>query len=95
MGSSLPPAELARRDSALFEKMECIFSIVPVGSLEKSRRTLVVAAPDAGPEHPVWCQFVAQVCRAHRTLAPDAGRLLFERLVVRDVSECARGVSDR
>jgi len=31
MGSSLPPAELARRDSALFKKMKCIFSIAPVG----------------------------------------------------------------
>ena len=38
---------------------------------------------------------LAQVCRAHRTLAPDAGRLLFERPVVCDVSERARGVSDR
>jgi len=37
MGSSLPPAELARWDSALFEKMKCIFSIAPVGSLAKSR----------------------------------------------------------
>ena len=36
MGSSLPPAELAKRDSALFEKMKCIFSIAPVGKLEKS-----------------------------------------------------------
>ena len=43
-----------------FEKIKCIFSIAPVGSLEKSReyfshRTLVLAAPDAGPERPVWC----------------------------------------
>ena len=38
---------------------------------------------------------VTQVCRAHRTLAPDVGRLLFERPVVCDVSECARGVSDQ
>ena len=38
---------------------------------------------------------VAQVCRAHWTLAPDAERLLFKRLVVCDVSECVRGVSDR
>jgi len=75
-----------------------------VGNLEKSRecsslrnthRTLVVVAPDAGPERPVWCQSVAQVSRAHRTLAPDAGWLLFERPVVCDVSECARGASDR
>ena len=57
MGSSLPPAELARRDSALFEKMKCIFSIGPVGNLEKSRecfsvgnthRTLCAETPDAG-----------------------------------------------
>ena len=75
-----------------------------MGNLEKSRecsslrnthRTLVVVAPDAGPERPVWCQSVAQVSRAHRTLAPDAGWLLFERPVVCDVSECARGASDR
>ena len=73
MGSSLPPAELARRDSALFEKMKCIFSIAPVGNLEKSRecfslrnthRTLSAEAPDAGPERPVWCLW----CRC----APDA-----------------------
>jgi len=60
-----------------FEKIKCIFSIAPVGNLEKSRecsslrnthRTLVVVAPDAGPERQVWCQSVAQVSRAHRTL---------------------------
>ena len=38
LGSSLPFAELARRDSALFEKMKCIFSIAPMGNLEKSRK---------------------------------------------------------
>jgi len=57
VGFSLPPAELARRDSAIFEKMKCIFSIAPVGNLEKSRecfsvgnthRTLCAEAPDAG-----------------------------------------------
>ena len=37
MGSSLSPAEFARRDSALFEKMKCISSIAPVGKLEKSQ----------------------------------------------------------
>ena len=64
MGSSLPPAELARRDSALFEKMKCIFSIAPVGNLEKSRecsshrnthRTLAAEAPDAEVVRPVCC----------------------------------------
>ena len=60
MGSSLPPTELARRDSALFEKIKCIFSIAPVGSLDKSRecfthQTLAVEAPDAEPTHPVYC----------------------------------------
>ena len=57
VGFSLPPAELARRDSALFEKMKCIFSIAPVENLEKSRecslqrnthRTLAFEAPDVG-----------------------------------------------
>lgn len=49
MGSSLPPAELARRDSALFEKMKCIFSIAPVGNLEKSRECFLTEkhSPDA------------------------------------------------
>ena len=38
MGFSLPPAELAMRDSALLRKLiKCIFSIPPVGNLEKSR----------------------------------------------------------
>ena len=64
MGSSLPPAELASRDSALFEKMKCLFSIAPVGTLEKSRecssqrnthRTLAFEAPDAEAERLVWC----------------------------------------
>jgi len=39
MGSSLPPADLARQDSALFKKMKFIFSIAPVGNLEKSRES--------------------------------------------------------
>ena len=60
MGSSLQ----ARRDSALFEKMKCIFSIAPVGNLEKSREcsslrnthwTLDVEAPDAEVVRPVCC----------------------------------------
>jgi len=73
MGSSLPPAELARRDSALFEKMKCIFSIASVGNLKKSReysslrnthRTLAVEAPDAKALRPVCC--AARV--KHRTV---------------------------
>ena len=38
-----------------FEKIKCIFSIVPVGSLEKSREE----APDAEPVRPVYCQCLA------------------------------------
>ena len=62
MGSSLPPAELAKRDSALFEKMKCLFSIAPVGKLEKSweyfslrntQRTLATEAPDVVSMRPV------------------------------------------
>jgi hypothetical protein len=29
LGSSLPPAELARRDSTLFEEVKCLFSTAP------------------------------------------------------------------
>jgi hypothetical protein len=29
LGSSLPPAELARRDSALFGEVKCLFSTAP------------------------------------------------------------------
>jgi hypothetical protein len=29
LGSSLPPTELARRDSALFGEVKCLFSIAP------------------------------------------------------------------
>jgi len=64
MSFSLPPAEFARRDSALFEKIKCIFSIAPVENLEKPRecsslrnthRTLAVEAPDAEAVRPVCC----------------------------------------
>ena len=66
-----------RMGSALFEKMKCIFSIAPVGNLEKSRecfslrnthRTLASEAPDAKSERPV--QTVPGPARVrHRTLA--------------------------
>ena len=68
--------------------------VVLAAPARNTHRTVVLAAPDAGPERPVWCQSVAQVCRAHQTLAPDAGRLLSVRPVWSDVSKCARGVSD-
>jgi hypothetical protein len=40
LGSSLPPAELASRDSALFRDMKRLFSIAP--EVEKRRRKSVV-----------------------------------------------------
>jgi len=50
MGSSLPPAELARRDSTLFEKMKCIFSIAPVGNFGEVAEVFLAKkhSPDAG-----------------------------------------------
>jgi len=60
----------------VFEKITCIFSIAPMGSLEKSReyfslrnthRTQVLAAPDAASARPVRCLTLARVSRAHRT----------------------------
>jgi len=68
MGSSLPPAELARRDSALFEKIKCIFSIAPVGNLRKS-----LVAPDVEPVRPVYCQCLALLGLGTGRQAPDTG----------------------
>ena len=54
-GGGVPRVE---RGVGAFEKIKCIFSIAPIGNLEKSRewhRTLSAEAPDAGPERPVWC----------------------------------------
>jgi len=50
MGSSLPPAELARRYSALFEKMKCTFSIAPVGKFGEVAGVFLAEkhSPDAG-----------------------------------------------
>jgi len=62
MNSSLPPAELARWDSALFEKMKCIFSIASVEKFgevtevflaRNTHRTLATKAPDAESVRPV------------------------------------------
>jgi len=72
------------RGWALFEKMKCIFSIAPVGNLEKSRecfthRTLASGAPEAESERPV--QTVPGPARVrHRTIG--TGRWL-ERPVAR------------
>jgi len=56
MGSSLPSAELARRDSVLFEKMMCIFSICAGGKFgEVTHRTLAEEASDTEPMRPVCC----------------------------------------
>jgi len=55
---------VAHFDSVLFEKMKCIFSIAPVGILEKLREcfslrnthwTLAAEAPDAEPTRPMCC----------------------------------------
>jgi len=81
MGSSLPPAELARRDSVLFEKMKYIFYIAPVGNSEKSReyfslrnthRTLAQDAPDAELARPVYYQCLALLGLGTGRQAPDA-----------------------
>jgi len=95
LGSSLPSAELARRDSALFEKMKSIFSIAPMGNLEKSRecfslrnthRTLVAEAPDAMSVRLVCYQCLAQLGLGTRRQAPDVGLTLFVCPVWHDLS---------
>ena len=50
-----------------FEKIKCIFSIAPVGNLEKLRECFL-AAPDACWSRASGVVSLAQVCRAHRTL---------------------------
>ena len=87
MGSSLPPAELARRDSALFEKMKCIFSIAPVGKFVEVAGVFLAEehSPDAGSEAPdavslrPVCRLPDSVRVRHRTIG--TGRWL-ERPVV-------------
>ena len=88
MGSSLPLAELARRDSALFEKMKCIFSIAPVGKFVEVAGVFLAEehspdagseAPDAVSERPV-CSLPDSIRVRHRTIG--TGRWL-ERPVVR------------
>ena len=81
MGSPLPPASQARRDSVLFKKMKCIFSIAPVGKLDKSRecfslrnthRTLASRAPDAASERPV--QTVPRLARVRHRMTGTGRR---------------------
>jgi len=49
-----------RMGSAFFKKMKCIFSIVPVGKLEKSRTPDArLEAPDDVFVRPVWRQCLA------------------------------------
>ena len=54
MGSSLPPAEFARRDSALFEKMKCIFFYCVCGNFGEVAGVFLAEehSPDAGSEAP-------------------------------------------
>ena len=70
LGSSLPLAELGRRDSTLFEKMKCIFSIAPVGNFEKLRETLTERRPGG-----TRCSACASgVLSASRVLGLGTGR---------------------
>ena len=60
-----------RMGSALFEKMECIFSIAPMGNLDKSQE----CSPDAsrgGTRRCVCASGVLSVGVRHRT--PGTGR---------------------
>jgi len=76
LGSSLPPAELARQDSTVFVEMKCSFSIAPKESFQRSH----VSISDARPASDVvWlsvlCVGTSDEC------ASNAGRTLFERPV--------------
>jgi len=72
------------RRSALLRKLSVYFllqrwEIWRSCRLRNTHRTQVLVAPDAAPTRPVRCLTLARVSRAHRTLAPDAGRTLFAR----------------
>ena len=76
MGSSLPPAELARQDSGVFVEMKCSFSI----ALKESFQRIHASVSDARPASDVvWlsvlCVGTSDEC------ASDAGRTLFEHSV--------------
>ena len=73
MGSSLPPNELARWDSALFEKMKCIFSIAPVGNFGEVAGVFLVGRWPR--KHwtlslRIWCAMVLDLARVkHRKMS--------------------------
>jgi hypothetical protein len=49
LGTSLPPAELARRDSALFVKMKCLFFITPEARKQRQKsRVFIPKKPPTG-----------------------------------------------
>jgi hypothetical protein len=50
LGSSLPPAELVRRDSALFGEVKRLFSFAPKVGKETEANGGHCAAPDAAPD---------------------------------------------
>ena len=80
MGSSLPPAELARRDSALLRKLSTYF-LLRRWEFWRSRGSVFakkhspdagLEAPDAEPVRPVY-RLPGSARVKHRTQAPDAG----------------------
>jgi hypothetical protein len=82
LGSSLPPAELARQDSALFGEVKCLFSIAPDVGKEteangghKGERTLDRTRPVSVQRLRVF-QFDDRTRSASGHCRPDAsGRL--------------------
>jgi len=58
MGSSLPPTELARRDSALLRKWNAYF-LLRWWEVWRSLKHSPDVAPDAEPMRPVCCQCLA------------------------------------
>jgi hypothetical protein len=53
LGTSLPPVELARQDSALFVKMKRLFSIASEASKQRRKFRVFIPKklqPDAGPD---------------------------------------------
>jgi hypothetical protein len=70
LGSSLPPAKLARRDSGIFVEMKCLFSLAPDARTGGEVTVVIVVvfrASDAGcggvrRRCHVWCLALGDAC---------------------------------
>jgi len=88
VGSYLPPAELARQDSALLRKISVYFLLCQ-WEIYRSRGSVLDAVCEGTgrwPEHPVCYQGLVLLRLSTERRAPNAGCSLFMRPVWPDLS---------